>query len=313
MMSSGRLSGILNPFAIFIFSVSCGASSTAPREEPPLSQLTGDYFGQQLPTNTPAVFAPGIISGQTLHATPSFSPDGNEIYWAVGTGVAGGSRIWFSSRIGDDWTEPALAAFSESQGADNPVVAPDGLSLIFNSDRPVGGEVRERLWRVNRQSDGTWSDPSPLGSEINDYALHWQVSLDDNGGLYFGSERMPSQGGDDIFYSEYRDGVFQTVENLGEPVNSADQESMPFIDPEGRFLIFSRLSFGGGAYLYASLRNADRSWSEPINVTVARPDIRGECPQITPDGRFLFFLRYEEGVFNVYWVDAQFLYDLLGL
>ena len=312
-MASSLRFGTVSVGIITLFSVSCGASSTAPQDDPVFADLSGDYFGQQPPGDVPEVFAPGIISGQALHATPSLTPDGNEIYWAVTGSSPGASRVWYSRRVGNRWTEPALAPFSESEEADNPVVSPDGQSLIFNSDRPVGGDARERIWRVDRQSDGFRSDPSPVDPVINDYALHWQVSIDEHGGLYFGSERAPSQGLDDIFHSEFRDGQFQMPDNLGQPINTQGHESMPSIDPQSRFLIFSRQSYGEATGLFASVRDVDGSWSDPIDVTLARPDVQGECPQLTPDGRFLFFLRYESGTFNVYWVDAQFLYDLLGL
>ena len=305
--------GLVGMGILTCISVSCSASSTAPPDDPVLADLSGDYLGQQPPGDVPAVFAPGLISGQRLHATPSFSPDGNEIYWAVSGSGPGASRIWHSRRIGNQWTEAAPASFSESEQADNPAVSSDGQSLFFNSDRPVGGEARERIWRVERRSDGSWSDPSPVDPVINDYPLHWQVSLDEDGGLYFGSERDPSQGSDDIFHSEFRDGHFQMPENLGQPINTQDHESMPFIDPRERFLLFSRQSFGGSAGLFVSRRNTDGSWADPINVTLTRPEVQGECPQLTPDGRFLFFLRYENGAFNVYWIDARFLRDLLGL
>jgi uncharacterized protein (TIGR02145 family) len=44
--------------------------------------LTGAYFGQTPPGATPQVFAPGIISTDANeYSAPSFSPDGNEVFW----------------------------------------------------------------------------------------------------------------------------------------------------------------------------------------------------------------------------------------
>lgn len=295
-----------------LFSGSCGESAAEPQEEQNLLSLTGEYFGQEPPGDTPRVFAPGIISGGVLHATPSFTPDGREIYWAVFGNGPGMGRIWFSRLTGDRWSQPELAPFAATEHGDSPVVSPDGQTLVFNSSRALNGESRERLWAVRRDSDGSWSDPSPLDGAINDHALHWQTSLDREGGIYFGSERSPNHGSDDIFYSEYRDGHFQEPENLGPVVNSSAHESMPYVDPDGRFLLFSRLVEGSSAGIFLSRRETDGTWGQPVSISDARPDVRGECPQLTPDGRYLFFLRYESGVFNVYWVDAGFLEEMGG-
>lgn len=294
--------------------LACGASTTTPddTEGPPLLDLSGDYFGQELPGRTPTVFAPGIISGQSLHATPTFSPDGNEVYWAVGGGGPGLSRIWFSRRIDGQWTQPALAPFAETEHGDNPVISPDGESLFFNSIRALNGEEKERIWYVERESAYAWSNPVPVPSVINNHPLHWQTSLERGRNLYFSSSGDPNYGSDDLFVSEYRNGGYREPVNLGGFVNSAASESMPFIDPDGRFLIFSRQSGQQPGEIFVSQRVFGGSWETPINVTDANRDLRGECPQLTPDGEYLFFLKYDAGVFNVYWVDADVLYEIIG-
>ena len=44
--------------------------------------LSGEYFGQTPPGATPEVFARGIVSTDANeHSVPSFSPDGNEVFW----------------------------------------------------------------------------------------------------------------------------------------------------------------------------------------------------------------------------------------
>ena len=45
------------------------------------TDLYGDYLGQTPPGDTPAVFAPGIVSTSHLEHSPAiFSNDGNEVY-----------------------------------------------------------------------------------------------------------------------------------------------------------------------------------------------------------------------------------------
>ena len=49
------------------------------------TDLYGDYLGQVPPSDTPVVFAPGIVSTDSIiqHSAPAFSPDGNEVFWWV--------------------------------------------------------------------------------------------------------------------------------------------------------------------------------------------------------------------------------------
>ena len=50
-----------------------------------------------------------------------------------------------------------------------------------------------------------------------------------------------------------------------------------------------------------------------MNLTATNGQLRGECPQLSPDGEYLFFLRYDGGVFNVLWVDAEVVYEIMGI
>jgi len=46
--------------------------------------LTGPYLGQKPPGLEPEIFAPGIISTELIeHGTVTFSPNGNEVFWAA--------------------------------------------------------------------------------------------------------------------------------------------------------------------------------------------------------------------------------------
>jgi Tol biopolymer transport system component len=271
--------------------------------------LVGPYFGQEPPGGTPQVFADGIISGNNLHATPTLSPDGREIYWAVCGSGPGLCRIYFSQMLGNDlWTTPELASFTVGVGGDNPVFHPDGQRLFFNSDRPYDGVVKERIWYVNRQDDGTWSDPAPIDPIINDHALHWQISVDNTGRLYFGAARDPSYGGDDIFFSDIVDGHYGEPVNLGPAINTADHESMPFIDPDRRFILFSRLANGSFGVLM-SRRNPDGTWSEAVDLSGHCHTDEGAGPQVSPDGAYLFFLKYGGVDFDIFWVDSSCIPD----
>jgi len=48
---------------------------------------------------------------------------------------------------------------------------------------------------------GGWGIPFQPGSEINADHLYWQVSIDRDGNLYFGSERSGTKGRDDVYWA----------------------------------------------------------------------------------------------------------------
>ncbi|MFC2136156.1 hypothetical protein ACFLTH_16190, partial [Bacteroidota bacterium] len=267
--------------------------------------LWGDYFGQQEPGANVEVFAEGIISGNPLHGTPVFSIDMSEMYWPQADPNYSNVNIYVSKKINNQWTVPEVTSFSGAYIDDNPVFSPDGQKIFFNSFRPHNGTSKERIWYVIRQGDGSWSDAVSVGDDINEGELHWQVGVDPDGGIYFQTERQPSYGGGDIFYSNFINGQFQSPVNMGQVINSSSYDSMPFIDRQNRFIIFCR------SHMYFSERIYGGSWTQPRSITSDYPNIHGICPQITPDGNYLFFTIMNNEVSTVYWTSAQFIYDSL--
>ncbi|HET7331606.1 MAG TPA: hypothetical protein VFJ26_12475, partial [Dyella sp.] len=59
-----------------------------------------------LAADAPQVFAPGVISGPAGEACPAFTPDGDTVYFDVG------SMILVSHREHGTWSKPAIAPFS---------------------------------------------------------------------------------------------------------------------------------------------------------------------------------------------------------
>jgi Tol biopolymer transport system component len=147
-----------------------------------------------------------------------------------------------------------------------------------------------------------WGAPIPLGSEINDEHLHWQVSVDAKGNLYFGSERAGSKGRDDVFLAESANGVFRKPVSFGPEINSEAHEGSPFIAPDGSFLIFAR----GG--LWISFRQSDGGWAKAKNMGGVFRD--AVCPYVSPDQKYIFFLKMAQGHNDVWWVDAKIIEEL---
>jgi WD40 repeat protein len=238
-----------------------------------------------------------------IHSSPVFSPDGLEAYW--GTWKTG---IHFSRLENGYWTKPQRLAFSDPPAVDrDPFLAPSGERLFFISTAPLPGQGqpgKENVWFVDRTATG-WGDPQPLNDDINSYDLHWQVSVDNQGNLYFGAR----QGGcHDIFFSRYSNGQYGKAERLGDTVNTTDFcEESPYIALDGSYLIFSRwdeATHGAVIQLYISYADQDGNWSEASLI----PRVAyGNCPLVSPEGKYLIFLSSPH---SVSWMRADFIEEL---
>ncbi|MFN4253525.1 MAG: OmpA family protein [Saprospiraceae bacterium] len=87
--------------------------------------------------------------------------------------------------------------------------------------------------------------------------------------LLFASRRPGGLGGLDIYISQRTGGQWSTPANLGAPVNSAYDETTPFLAHDGRTLYFSAnhaATMGGLDVFKAVFDDKKRAWSQPENM-----------------------------------------------
>ena len=242
------------------------------------------------------------------HGTPTFSPDGNEMYYAIYRYNPGRIEIWFTECINGNWTAPQKAPFSNNNYSNNnPYFSQHKDTLFFLSDRPNG-----IVFKVTR-NNGVWS--SPLALNINfptGYSPGWQFSIADNGNLY--TELTGPGGTEDIYLWRFVNGQYQSPENLT-AICSPQLDFTPFIDPEERFIMFASRRPGGfgNTDLYISKRNSDDTWAVPINLGQEINSGDVISPIISRDGKYFFFEAWMPEALggNPYWVDANVIYNLI--
>ena len=283
------------------------------------SQLAGPYLGQKSPDKVAKSFADGMIANAQyrFHTNIVFSAAGDEAYWATYDKNGRNNRILESKLVRGAWTTPQIASFSiYDQGDDAPFLSPDGDRLFFLSKRPISSDAKpgkENIWLVERTSEG-WSEARPLPPVINSMAgIHWQVSVDGKGNLYFGACKdlyARSREGD-IYRARYIDGRYAEPEKLGDSVNGKDYNCCPYIFPDGRTLLFVREEHETHKIqIWISFRKGDDAWTEARELSGYLGDQPQNCPISTPDGRFLFFLRYVNSFCQPFWIDAGFIEEL---
>ncbi len=280
--------------------------------------LKGQYLGQTGPGDAPQLFALDIVSTQyMIHGNVVFTPDGLEAYWSGTYPAAGSGRLDYQilmMRQEDGiWRAPRLAPFCRVEYQDDcPFVTPDGRRIFFLSKRPLkpGGPLanKENIWSAERQGDG-WGEPRPLGDEINALSVHWQVSTDLKGDLYFGGQDPEGRTMSDIFVSRYQNGKYRKPEKLDSTVSSADLEHSPCISPDGSYIIFSRASQQRVQLgIFISFKKKDGAWGEAVclNEIVGCPTAT-QCTSVTPDGKCFFYISWLSSDWASYWVKSDFI------
>ncbi|NDC79145.1 MAG: flagellar motor protein MotB, partial [Chitinophagia bacterium] len=123
-----------------------------------------------------------------------------------------------------------------NEGAQN--ISQDGEWLVFTGCNFPDGMGSCDIYLSSRNRQGGWGRPRNLGEPVNTEAWESAPCLSpDRRTLYFASNRPGGMGGNDIWVSRRRpDGGWGEPENLGAPVNTAGNESCPFLHADGRTL-----------------------------------------------------------------------------
>lgn len=192
------------------------------------------YWSDSLKGWAPAVPIPGAINTEMHDASLSISPDGRELF------------IYGNENSGDIF-------ISKTRMNKN---ASDAIA--------EGSSDAARLMSLNR-----WSRAYSLGKNVNSGYWDSNASVSADGKMiYFASERPKGKGNGDIWMSRAESKTkWFPAENL-EAINTIEDEKGAFIHADGKTLFFSSRGHNsmGGYDIFKSVRQADGTWSEPVNL-----------------------------------------------
>ncbi len=147
-------------------------------------------------------------------------------------------------------------------------ISADGRILVFTSCGGRKGYGSCDLFISYKQGDD-WSAPQNLGNNINSGEWESQPSLSADGRmLYFVSDRKGSIGKRDIWVSQLDStNNWAKAVNLGNTINTIEDDLSPFIHANGKTLFFSSEGHVGlgGLDLFFS-ENQEGTWSIPENL-----------------------------------------------
>lgn len=184
--------------------------------------------------------SPAFADSEYIESCPVYSPTGDTLYFRSSRP---GGGIFFTIRIGQNWTEPVTLNIPFPPGSFL------GWQFAFASD----GSVYFEIWE-NGQVDiyfskflnGNYQTPELLPFPINTEFYEWGTFIDPEGNfMMFTSNRPGGSGFNDIYLSIYKgDETWSNPINLGTIINSDFEDCFPLITFDGQYFFFTNLRSG---------------------------------------------------------------------
>ncbi|ANF54896.1 hypothetical protein DA69_09145 [Brevundimonas naejangsanensis] len=237
---------------------------------------------------SPVRWTPAAVSTENYESSPTFTPDGREMYFVAADRNFRNYRILKTTCEDGDWSAPVPAPFGLPLPIieADPFVTPDGRRLYFISSRHAPAREDFDIWYVERGPEGGWGPAVRLPEPVNSEQAELLPRVTADGTLYFGSDRPGGFGQSDIYVAnEDRPGHW-TVRNVGPPVSTAanDYEADVTFDGRSMVLVSDR---GAKSHLYQFIRR-DGGWTE-VGRGPGRDDVFQVGPIQSPDGDRLLF------------------------
>ena len=263
----------------------------------PGTTLNGPYLNQTLPATEAVIFAPGKVSieGRYEYAL-SIHPAGDRLIFTVEVPDKGASVHGCSIQDGS-WTKPGPVDLTggAKRNEMEAFFSPDGKRVFF---APYCKGLDVRIWTAEVTPDG-FQNPQPLGKPVAQDPSFYPVQAT-GGELYYTNLAKRA-----IYRATLDNGKVTAAEPAG-----LEQGGHAFPSPDGSFMVLDSASLESDEQrdIFVSFRTDDGSWGSPRPLGPAvNTEYSETCPALSPDGKYLFFSRYNEPgqLSNIYWVSSE--------
>ena len=250
------------------------------------------------------------VNSEFRETRPLIAPDGRTLFFSRSNhpdnigGVDDNNDVWFSEldEATGDWQEAENLGTPLNTAGPNYIssITPDGKSMVvlLGNEYDRNGKMKPGV-SISTKTEGGWSQPTDVDI-VNSY-------IEGTDGNYFlaqnrrviimAIERYDTHGGKDLYVSFLQEnGKWTEPMNLGNDINTAHDESSPFLAADDETLYFSSKGFSGfgGSDIYIS-RRLDATWTnwtEPENlgrdINSQEDDVFFNIP---PSGTYAYFTK----------------------
>lgn len=186
------------------------------------------------------------FSGQYSDFEPTFSPDGNRLYFSSNrpneNQTDGGvTQIWFVNRDGISWGEPVKINIPTVKNTHifSPSIAKNG-TLYFNATLPDGIGREDIL--MSRFINGQYTDPEVLSTAINSPFSEFNafVCPEEEYIIFTSWGREDDRGRGDLYISFKNEaGEWSSAVNMGDKINSSGIDYNPFVSSDRKYFFFT--------------------------------------------------------------------------
>jgi outer membrane protein OmpA-like peptidoglycan-associated protein len=188
-------------------------------------------------------------------------------------------------------------------------ISPDDDYMFYTRRKIVTGqsyhtkktEIKEIFTVSSRQEDGSFSEGTPMPSppfNLTDNEGSPTITLDNKYMVFTRcadvvQQDMSTYYNCDLYFSEYKDGAWSSIQNLGKAINRNDTwESQACISADGKILLFvsDRPGGYGGYDIYMSKKDVNGNWKKAENIgNVVNTDKDEKTPFLHSDNKTLYY------------------------
>ncbi|MCG8697131.1 MAG: hypothetical protein MI922_03695 [Bacteroidales bacterium] len=287
------------------------------------------YLEETPPGDIPKVFGLGTVSTlKSEQSSPVFRSDMKEMYWSATENPADkhNTTIYYCKYEHDMWLGPFVAKYSGKHEDGGITIHKD--NIYFNSNRDIQhvsdslklvmhwAQIPDsRIWTSSYQSNA-WSTPKLSNLKFDGFGKIFQLSFANNGNVYFTSHLGGVNEQVGIYKATKNGSGYSRPKPLAmSSVNSRSMDWTPFIAPDESYIIFSSTrneNREDQGDLYICFKTASGGWSKAMYMG---DDIntwaQEGCPSVSPDGKYLFFLRWtKDNAHDIFWVSTNIIKKL---
>lgn len=229
------------------------------------------YYNIEQNSWAPPTKLKGSINSSFNEGSFTFDTRNNIAYFMQCNGKTGSEKncnIYYSkyNDSKESWGKPEPFKYQSSEySSGHPAITPDGRTLYFVSNNPVGFGGTD-IWYCQLDTvTFEWGEPKNAGKTINTSGNEMFPYVYNNYGLYFSSNGHQGYGGLDLYYAPTNEtytkngvqtshadtGMFIKPINLRPPFNSsADDFSLMYIDEDHGVLSSNRIGGVGSDDIY---------------------------------------------------------------